>query len=304
VYPSDGEDAETLFRNAEAALKQAKQSRHRFLFYAPHINAGVSERLELEAKLRTAAREHQFVLHYQPKVDLVARRIRAVEALIRWNAPGEGLVAPGRFIRVLEETGLILEVGEWVIREALATYAHWRRKELPAPRVSVNVSAIQLRSERFVRDLARLLEAAAPDDRGLDIEITESLLMENLELAIQKLVEIRRMGVEIALDDFGTGYSSLSYIAKLPIQAIKIDRSFIRGVTENPSDTAVATAVLSLAQSLHLKAIAEGVETEDQARLLRLLRCDEMQGYLYSPPVPAERIEALLRAEGAGAVTP
>lgn len=296
LYPNDGADAETLFHNAEAALKQAREHRQRYLFYAPHINAGVSERLELEAKLRTALRERQFLLHYQPKVDLATREIRGVEALIRWHDPGQGLVPPARFVGVLEETGLIAEVGDWVIREALATYAAWRRKGLPAPRISVNVSTVQLRSDRFVPDLAQLLAATDPADRGLDVEITESLLMENLERAIRQLEEIRALGVEIALDDFGTGYSSLSYITRLPIQAIKIDRAFIRGITENPTDTAVATAVLSLAQSLRLKAVAEGVETEAQAELLRLLRCDLMQGYLFCRPVPAAEIEALLRA--------
>jgi len=296
LYPEDGIDAGVLFRNAEAALKRAKSTGERYLFYAPHINARVAEQVELESKLRKAVERREFVLHYQPKVDLASRRIVGAEALIRWQEPGGGLVPPGRFIPVLEETGLILAVGRWAMDEAVRTHLDWRARGLPAPRIAVNLSALQMREQDFVDGVRGALGDTAGADCGLDLEITESLLMQDIDGNTRKLREIRALGVGIALDDFGTGYSSLAYLSKLPIDTLKIDRAFVRGMVENPDDTSITTTIISLAQALRMKVVAEGVEDEQQAQMLRLLRCDQMQGYLFSPPLPQGKFEALLQA--------
>jgi diguanylate cyclase (GGDEF)-like protein/PAS domain S-box-containing protein len=296
VYPADGMDADALIRNAEAALKRAKETGERYLFYAPNINARVSEQVELEHRLRKAVERGELFLHFQPKLDLVTRRIVGLEALMRWQAPEGGLVSPAKFVPVLEQTGLILEAGRQAIAKASAAYREWQARGLTPPRVAVNVSALQLRRRSFAADIRGALGEEAGDGGGLDLEITESLLMNEIDESIRKLREVRAMGISIALDDFGTGYSSLAYLSKLPIDLLKIDRGFVRGMTENPDDTSIISIIISLAQALRLKVVAEGVESEQQAQLLRLLRCDQMQGYLFSPPVPAERIEAMLRA--------
>ncbi|MBI2753458.1 MAG: EAL domain-containing protein [Betaproteobacteria bacterium] len=293
VFPEDGGDADALFRNAEAALKQAKKTGDRYLFYAPHINARVAERMELEHDLRAAIERREFVLHYQPKVELESRRVVGLEALIRWARPGAGLVPPARLIPVLEQTGMILELGQWVIEEAIATYRKWCDRGMRAPRIAVNVSAVQLRQPDF-SSTVRAAIAAGTQPCGLDLEVTESLLMDNMEEAIRKLREVREMGVGISLDDFGTGYSSLSRLARLPVDTLKIDRVFIQGMADHPDDTSIVTTIISLGRTLNRRVIAEGVETEEQARLLRLLRCDQMQGNIFSPPLPRERIEALI----------
>lgn len=293
VFPNDGGDVDALFRNAEATLKKAKASGERYLFYAPQINARVAERLLMENKLRKAIDQGQFVLHFQPKVDLSTRKVRGVEALIRWNDPDSGLVPPGRFIPVLEETGLILAAGQWVIEEAVATYRDWRRRGLAAPRIAVNVSALQLREKDFVDRARGAIAGEAAEACLLDMEITESLLMQDIEESMRKLDEVRSLGVHIALDDFGTGHSSLGYLSKLPIDTLKIDRSFVVGMTEDADDTSIVSSIISLAQTLRLGVVAEGVESEAQAQLLRLLRCDQMQGFLFSRPVPKDEVEAL-----------
>ena len=293
VFPEDGADADALFRNAEAALKRAKQTGERYLFYAPQINARVAERLDLEHALRTAIEQHQFVLHYQPKVDLATREIVGVEALIRWQRPGTGLVLPGSLIPVLEESGMILELGQWVIDEAIAMHREWRAQGLRAPRIAVNVSAIQLRQPDFTsRVRAAIDKGALPC--GLDLEVTESLLMEDMEAAILKLATVREMDVGVSLDDFGTGYSSLASLARLPVDTLKIDRAFIKGMADHPDDTSIVTTIITLGHTLARKVIAEGVETEEQARLLRLLRCEQIQGNVFSPALPRERIEVLI----------
>ncbi|OGA95277.1 MAG: hypothetical protein A3G27_06210 [Betaproteobacteria bacterium RIFCSPLOWO2_12_FULL_66_14] len=297
VFPNDGLDADTLIRNAEAALTQARATGERFVFYAPELNARVAERLELENKLRRALERREFALYYQPKVDLLTRRVIALEALLRWNDPDAGLVTPDRFIDILEDTGLILDVGRWAMQEALATYARWRERGLHPPRIAVNVSAIQLRHPAFVRDIERLFAGVPREDRGLDIEITESLLMENIEGAIEKMKALDSLGMEIAIDDFGTGYSSLAYINKLPIHMLKIDRTFVAAMTEEADSTSIISSIIGLAQGLRLKVIAEGVETEQQAQLLRLLRCDQIQGYLVGRPASGHETEAMLIAE-------
>jgi len=295
LYPDDGEDADALIGNAEAALRRAKGTGDRFLFYTPHLNARVAERLDLEARLRNAVRRGEFDLHYQPKVGLRDNRITGVEALLRWRDTGQGAVSPAQFVPVLEETGLIGEVGLWVMREAVKAHRSLAQPGRAAPRVAVNVSALQLRSQSFVDDVRGALDGAG-EAAGLDLEITESLLMQDIDDSLRKLRAVRALGVRIALDDFGTGYSSLAYLSRLPIDTVKIDRGFVRSMVEKAEEASVVSAILSLSRALSLKACAEGVETQVQADLLRRLRCDEMQGYLFSPAVPMDRLEILLRA--------
>jgi len=296
VHPDDGADADSLFRNAEAALKRAKESGERYVYYAPQINARVSEQVELENRLRKAVERGELYLHYQPKVDLASRRIVGLEALMRWNAAdGSGAISPVKFVPVLEQTGLILEAGRQAIAAASAVYRAWQARGIAAPRIAVNLSALQLRRPSFVADVREALGDAAAGGGGVDLEITESLLMSEVSDSIRKLREVREMGMHISLDDFGTGYSSLAYLSKLPVDTVKIDRGFVREMTESAGDTTIVSAIISLAQSLRLKVVAEGVESEQQAQLLRLMRCDQAQGYLFSPPVPAERIEELLK---------
>jgi diguanylate cyclase (GGDEF)-like protein len=292
LFPDDGADADSLFRNAEASLNRAKETGDRFLFYAPHINARVAEQVDLENRLRRAVEQRELFLHYQPKVEMETNRIVGLEALMRWRGPDNLLMSPARFVPVLEETGLILEAGRIALEIAADAYRGWQREGLKPPRIAVNVSALQLRQRSFVDDVQAALGGA---DNGVDLEITESLLMEDIEESIRKLRALREAGASISLDDFGTGHSSLAYLSRLPIDTVKIDRSFIRAMTENADATSIVSTIISLAQALRHKVVAEGVETEEQARLLRLLRCDQMQGYLYSPPQPKDKVEAMLR---------
>ena len=293
MYPGDGGHAEALFANAEAALKKAKATGERYLFFAPAMTERIHENLSLENKLREALDKEEFVLHYQPKVDVENRGIVGVEALIRWQSPELGLVPPMKFIPLLEETGLILQVGSWALRRAALDHRAWAERGLKPPRVAVNVSPIQLRQRDFVRDVEHaIMKGIAP--AGIDLEITESLIMQDIHATIEKLILLRKLGVQVAIDDFGTGYSSLSYLAKLPVQTLKIDRSFVIAMLEDPNTTTLVHTMITLAHSFQLKVVAEGVESEDQANMLRLLGCDQMQGYLFSKPVPVEALIALL----------
>ena len=294
-YPVDGQDMETLFHNAESALKNAKLSGDRYLFYTPAFNALVAEKLSLENKLRRALEQEQLVLHYQPKVDLGSGRISGLEALMRWNDPDAGLVLPLKFIPLLEETGMILEAGLWALEKAVADSLAWQAKGLQPPRIAVNVSPLQLRQKDFVSMIARVVNGDRAVAGRLELEITESLIMQDIEANIEKLRAIREMGVDVAIDDFGTGYSSLSYIAKLPVGTLKIDRAFIMNMTHKTDDLSIVSTIISLAHSLKMRVVAEGVETGEQAGLLRQLKCDEIQGFLFSPAVPAEQIERFLR---------
>jgi len=295
LYPSDATEPDGLFSSAEAALRQAKASNDRYLFYARKMNAQVAERLKFENKLRRALEKEQFVLHYQPKVDLASGRIGGVEALIRWNDPETGLVPPMQFIPLLEETGMILEVGRWAIRKALEDYQEWHARALRPPRIAVNVSPVQLRQTNFVDVVRNAIGALPAGSHGLDLEITESVVMEDIEGNIDKLRMLRDMGINIAIDDFGTGYSSLGYLARLPVNALKIDRSFIITMATNPDSMTIVSTIISLAHNMSLMVIAEGVETEEQSKFLRLLRCDEIQGYLISTPLPAADLAAMLQ---------
>jgi diguanylate cyclase (GGDEF)-like protein len=295
AYPEDGADVDSLLSNAEAALKDAKRTGQRYLFYASQMNARVAEQMKLETELRRAVLEEQFVLYYQPRVDIASGKISGLEALIRWTHPERGLVPPNDFIPLLESTGLIVEVGRWALRQAALDFRKWHDAGLKPPRIAVNVSQVQLRHKDFVDDVGTALSAAGECRDQMDIEITESMLMENIDGNIEKLRAVQAMGVQIAMDDFGTGYSSLSYLAKLPINSLKIDRSFISEMGDGPEQMAIVSTVISLGRALNLKVVAEGVETEEQKRLLRLLKCDEIQGYLFSPPLPSVKIENMIR---------
>lgn len=296
VFPGDGGDAETLLRSAEAALRRAKASSEHCVFYAPEMNARSAEALRIDSNLRRAIERQEFVLHYQPKVNLADRRMYGVEALIRWQDPEQGLVPPMQFISILEETGLIGVVGKWALGQALADQQRWRDAGFAPLRVAVNVSALQLQQ----RDFAAQVCAIVPENEGdaIELEITESVIMDNVERNISALAQIRARGVNIAIDDFGTGYSSLAYIAKLPVTSLKIDRAFVTDMTVSPEGIVLVSSIIALAHALKLKVVAEGVETEEQARLLQLLACDEAQGYLFSRPVPASEIETLLAIAG------
>ena len=292
LFPGDGNDADTLFRNAEAALKKSS-SGERYLFYTKQMTERMAEKVALENKLRQALEKDEFVLYYQPKVDVVTRRLVSAEALIRWQSPELGLVAPLEFIPLLEETGLILRVGAWALKRASLDHRGWVEQALKAPRIAVNVSPIQLRQRNFVDVLKQaIIGGVAPP--GIDLEITEGVVMEDIQSNIGKLTSVHALGVDIAIDDFGTGYSSLGYLAKLPVQSLKIDRSFIIAMVEDPDTMTLVSTIISLAHSLRLKVVAEGVDSEDQAKHLRLLRCDEMQGYLISRPLPRNELTALL----------
>jgi diguanylate cyclase (GGDEF)-like protein/PAS domain S-box-containing protein len=294
LYPADADTAESLFVNAEAALKRAKEAADSYLFYSPEMNARVAQRLYLESRLRKAVAQKEFVLHYQTKVDLATRHIRGLEALIRWNDPEFGLISPVDFVPLLEESGLIVEVGSWVFEQAVADMELWRSDGLEVPRVAVNVSEVQLRQPNFV---ATVLAALGSDRRasvGIDVEITESMIAQNTAANVQKLLQLREAGLQVFMDDFGTGYSGLSQIAHLPLNALKIDRSFVADMTISAEHMAIVSAIVNLAKALRLSVVAEGVETEEQAARLHALGCDEAQGFLFNRPLPAEDIAKLL----------
>jgi len=305
LYPLDGADADTLLKNAEAALKKAKTSGDKFVFFTKEISEKVAERLALETQLRRALENQEFVLHYQPQVDVDTRSLVGVEALMRWASPQLGLVSPIRFIGLMEETGMIIEAGAWALGQASEDRASWIRLGLEAPRVAVNVSSVQLSKADFVPVLTDAIGRAGGSharlgDAGIDIEVTESLLLERAEANIAKLQEIRALGISIAIDDFGTGYSSLNYLAKLPVASLKIDRTFTAAMLDDPSIMTLVSTMITLAHALKLKVCAEGVESEEEAKILRLLRCDQMQGYLIGHPMPlAAMTQYIARSQSA-----
>jgi len=296
LFPGDGEDAESLFRNAEAALKKAKESGERFLFYTAQMGAAMKKKLELEGLLRHAIETGQFRLYYQPKIDLRSGLVCGCEALLRWNSPELGMVPPAQFVPLLEHSRLIIEVGRWALMQAADDRALWLRQGLPAPKVCVNVSPVQLRERHFQEVVREALERHPENAGSLVLEVTESAVMADPDAMTDKLRELREAGVGIALDDFGTGYSSLSYLSKLPLNAIKIDRSFIVRMTDSADTMSIVSTIISLAHSMSLTVVAEGVDATEQLKFLRLLKCDEMQGFLFSPALPAEEFAALLRS--------
>jgi diguanylate cyclase (GGDEF)-like protein/PAS domain S-box-containing protein len=295
VFPADGDNAATLLESAETAVKKAEDAREKYVFYAPEMQARTAKRLTLEKKLHTAIDNEEFVLYYQPKIALDNGRVTGVEALIRWQDPGHGLVLPNDFIPLLEETGMIMDVGRWALEKAGSDYRRWLAQGLQAPRVAVNVSPIQLRQKDFVEQVRRAAQIRHGGPVFLDLEITESVVMEDVQRNIETLKALRNIGVGIAIDDFGTGYSSLSYVVKLPVNALKIDRAFIADMAKSSESMLIVSSVIYLAHSLNLTVVAEGVETAEQLHFLQSLKCDEMQGHLISRPVPANEIEAMLR---------
>jgi diguanylate cyclase (GGDEF)-like protein/PAS domain S-box-containing protein len=292
ICPDDGTDADTLFRNAESALKKAKLSGDKYLCYSQNMTVSVASRLALENQLRQALERKEFALFYQPKMNLVSGEITGAEALLRWNDPVTGLVSPNRIIPILEETGLIHDVGRWALNEAVESYRRWRAAGLKAVCIAVNVSPMQLRNRGFVAEIREAIGNDPMAAAGLELEITESLIMEDIRVSIGSLRAIRALGVRIAVDDFGTGFSSLSYLARLPVHTLKIDRSFVIDMGQGPEGLALVSTIINLAHSMKLNVVAEGVETEEQARLLRLLNCDEIQGYWFAQPVPRDVFEA------------
>ena len=293
IYPADGTTAETLFRNTEVALMGARTSGARFVFYSPQLNSRVAEDLALEQQLRAALERREFLLHYQPKIDAKSGELVGLEALLRWHSPN-GIVAPDRFIRVLEESELILDVGRWVIEKALEDYKSWEKRGLRPVPIAVNVSPIQLRYDDFP-DMVLAILGATLADAPIQIEITESVMMADIELNTKRLLKLNQSGIKIAIDDFGTGYSSLRYLAKLPVDTLKIDRSFVVSMLMDADNMTLVATIIGLAHSFNLDVVAEGVESEDQARVLRLMKCDTLQGYLFGRPVPAEQIEQQLQ---------
>ena len=289
-FPQDAKDAETLLNQAELAHRETKNVGEAFLFFAPDMNVRAAEFLILETKLRRALEDGEFIAYYQPKVDLVTGRMYGVEALIRWRDPADGLVAPGGFASMLEETGMILEVGRWMIEEAGRQYLQWLEAVPAPPKIAVNVSPTQLRHKNFVSEVEAALKVCLERRGCLELEITESAIMHDVEGNIEKLRRIRDLGVEISIDDFGTGYSSLSYLTRLPLTRLKIDRSFIVTMTESADSLSIVSSIISLAHTLNLKVTAEGVETAEQIKFLKLLRCDEIQGFVFSPPLPPGQI--------------
>jgi diguanylate cyclase (GGDEF)-like protein/PAS domain S-box-containing protein len=293
MCPGDGASGETLVVNAEAALEKAKGRGQPYVFYAPPMNAQIAEQMALEAKLRRALEREEFLLHYQPKVSATTGTLTGLEALIRWRDATGALVPPGRFIPLLEETGLIRDVGQWVIEHAARQHREWSDRGLSAPRIAVNVSAIQLAAHDFVPQLERILDRQSGTTPGVDLEITESVFVDDMADSITKLEAARRRGLRVSMDDFGTGYSSLSALGHLPLDTLKVDRSFVAKMTKDPQGTSIVSAIISLAHGLDLSVVAEGVETAEQARLLALLQCDQLQGYLIAKPMPADQVVEL-----------
>jgi diguanylate cyclase (GGDEF)-like protein/PAS domain S-box-containing protein len=295
LFPDDAADSEQLLAGADAAVRQAKQGPEPVVFFDRRMTDAVAQQLRLENHLQHALRRAEFKLHYQPKIELATGRIIGLEALLRWQNPELGLVSPAGFVPLLEASGLIVDVGAWVVERAMLDRQEWLARGLQAPRVAVNVSPVQLRQSDFVQRISAGFVEQRGD--GVEVEITESFVMEDVEATIERLERLRDLGVTLSIDDFGSGYSSLAYIARLPVQSLKIDRVFIATMLADPSHRAVVSSAISLAHSLGLEVVAEGVETRDVAAALVTLGCDHAQGYYYSRPVPADATEALLVAE-------
>lgn len=296
LYPRDGQDAQTLLKHADAAMYRAKaDGRNGYQFYAGSMGTSALDSLKLEGALRRALERNEFLLHYQPQVDIRTGAVVGVEALVRWQPQGKEMVSPADFIPIAEETGLIVPIGEWVLATACAQHKAWRDAGLPPVRIGVNLSARQFQRQDLAKRVARLLEEMDCTPDCLALEITESDVMQNPETAVEILRQLHAMGVHLAIDDFGTGYSSLSYLKRFPIDSLKIDRSFVRDITSDADDAMIVNSVIALAHSMKLSVIAEGVENIQQLDFLSDHGCDQMQGYYFSKPVPADQIARLLQ---------
>jgi diguanylate cyclase (GGDEF)-like protein/PAS domain S-box-containing protein len=298
IFPEHGAEGETLIKNADAAMYSAKESGcNNFQFFTKEMNAQAAERLTLESGLRLALDKKELFLVYQPQVEIATGRIIGLEALLRWQHPELGLVPPDKFIRIAENCGLIMPIGEWVLRTACSQARKWQDEELLAVPVAVNVSAVQFRQAGFCELIGRVLWETGLAPHYLELELTENLLLSNADTIFSVLQDLRAMGLKLAIDDFGTGYSSLSYLRQFPVSKLKIDRSFIRDIVVNPDDAAITTAIISMAKSLNLKVIAEGVEDEAQVSFLRARQCDEIQGYYFSKPLAVDKVADKLRGD-------
>jgi diguanylate cyclase (GGDEF)-like protein/PAS domain S-box-containing protein len=296
VFPDDGKDAETLIKNADTAMYQAKENgRQSYQFFRPAMTVRAVERQSIEENLRRALERREFTLHYQPKIRLRTGEITGAEALLRWTHPGRGPVSPAQFIPVAEDCGLILPIGQWVLREACKQARAWVDAGLPLGTMAVNISSMEFRDDNFLESVFAILSETGLDPRSLELELTESVLMKRAESAASVLKTLRARGVQIAVDDFGTGYSSLSYLRKFPIDALKIDQSFVRQITSAPDDTTIVTAVISMGRSMKLRVVAEGVETREELAFLQAHQCDEAQGFYFSRPVLPQQFATLLK---------
>jgi diguanylate cyclase (GGDEF)-like protein len=293
LSPQDGDELSQLMKNADTAMYHAKErGKNNFQFYQADMNASALERLELESDLRHALEQNEFVLYYQPQFSGDGKRLTGAEALLRWRHPRRGLVPPGDFIPVLEELGLVVDVGDWVISEACRQLKTWHQNRVRVPKVSVNISARQFSDGQLGTRIATILRETGLPPACLELELTESILMREVSEAMQILAGLKNLGLSIAVDDFGTGYSSLNYLKQFPIDVLKIDRTFVDGLPSGEQDAQIARAIIAMAHSLNLAVIAEGVETHEQLDFLREHGCDEVQGYLFGRPMPAGRFEA------------
>ncbi len=294
VFPEDGEDEATLLRNADSAMYHAKErGKGNYRFYASEMNASAMERLSLINDLHRALQRNEFILHYQPQVHLKTGKVVGVEALIRWQHPQNGLISPVKFIPLAEETRQIIPIGQWVMHQACAQAVQWHKRGFPLT-MAINLSALQIEEETLVELVDDALRTTGMDPRLLELELTESLLIQQPEVIYKICQQLREKGVRLAIDDFGTGYSSLSHLSKLPIDKLKIDKSFVRDINTDPSDLSIVETIINMAHSLRLKSIAEGVETAEQAEILRRLNCDEVQGYSFGKPMPSDALTAML----------
>ncbi|WP_146200995.1 putative bifunctional diguanylate cyclase/phosphodiesterase [Tumebacillus permanentifrigoris] len=295
LYPDNGLDTDTLMKNADIAMYRIKErGKNNYQFFSDVMNEDAVQNLQLERELRKALERDEFILHYQPQVNVVTGQITGMEALIRWQHPVRGLLSPIHFIPLAEETGLIVPIGEWVLRKACQDGCRWSKLGRLPMRIAVNLSLIQFQEETLVQNIQSILDETGLEPRFLELEITESIAMHNVEQVVAKLEQLVKLGVQISIDDFGTGFSSLSYLKKFPIHKLKIDRSFITDITSDPDDASIVSAIIAMANSLKLNLIVEGVETEDQQFYLHRLGCFEMQGYLFSRPLPVSLLDQLL----------
>jgi len=296
VYPDDAADMRTLLKNADTAMYRSKErGRNRYQFYTSDMNAKAYQYLLLENNLRHALEREEFCLHFQPQLDLHTQGIIGIEALLRWNHPEQGLISPENFIPFTEETGLIIPIGQWVLRAACKEAMHWQRSGLAPVRVAVNLSMRQFRQKDFVNMVAEALDESGLEAKYLELEITESFLAHNVEQATAILRDLHDLGVQLSIDDFGTGYSSLNYLRNFPLNTLKIDQSFVQDISKNPEGATIAEAIIALGQSLGLNVMAEGVESEDQVFFLRGRGCDQVQGYLFSHPLPSDQVMSWMR---------
>ncbi len=301
LFPHDGKDADTLLKNADSAMYHAKDAgRGTYQFYNASMNAAALQRLAMENSLRKALERQEFLLHFQPQIDVATGRIIGAEALVRWRHPDLGMVAPNDFIPLAEETGLIMPIGEWVLRAACAQGKAWRDEGLGEMIIAVNLSGRQFRQQPLVHTVDEIVKSTGFDPRCLELEITESILVQSVEDTITALKRLKDMGLRVSVDDFGTGYSSLTYLRRFPIDTLKIDQSFTRDIATDPGDAAITAAIIAMAEGLKMAVIAEGVETPEQRDCLRERGCRLMQGYLFSRPVPADQFRLLLQKQAAG----